>query len=340
MSLRVITGRQVADLLPMKRAIELMRGGFEDLAEGRTEMPRRQCVPMADGDILLKPCWLPERGMSVKLVTTCPGNPARGLPLVQGLVMVFDDVTGTPQAVIDAGELTSIRTGAGGGLAIDLLARPDSSSVALIGAGVQSRQQLLAAMTVRPIEQVTVFDPSDEAYAILMREFGSQPESPLITRMVNPDDGVAEADIVITATTSPVPTFHGAALRAGAHVNAIGSYQPDRRELDEETMLRGYVVVDGMAAAGREAGELLIPEIVPDAELGELVTGAKPGRSSDDQITVFKSVGMAIQDAVSACFVLEQANLLGVGQEIELADVPVGPRLSNGLEFEAYMPVI
>jgi ornithine cyclodeaminase/alanine dehydrogenase-like protein (mu-crystallin family) len=340
MLLRVITGRQVTELLPMQRAIELMRSGFEALAEGRTEMPQRQCVKTNDGDILLKPCWLPGRGLSVKLVTTCPDNPARGLPVVQGLVTVFDDVTGAPQAVIDAAELTSIRTGAGGGLAIDLLARPESASVALIGAGVQARQQLLAAMTVRPIARVTVFDPSDEAYAIMETVIGSHPDRPQITRVANPDDGVADADIVITATTSPVPTFHGTELRPGTHVNAIGAYKPDRRELDGHTMRQAYVVVDGMEAAGREAGELLIPGITPDAELGDLVTGTKPGRTSDDQITVFKSVGMAIQDAVTACYVLEQANLLGIGREIELADVPVGPRLSNGLEFEAYMPII
>ncbi|MCH7227054.1 ornithine cyclodeaminase family protein [Haloferula sp. A504] len=340
MSIRMIAGSEVAELLPMDRAIELTREGFRALAEGRTEMPVRQKVEMADGDMLLKPCCLPGRGMTVKLVTTCAGNPDKGLPLVQGIVLVFDDVTGTPRAVIDAGQLTSIRTGAGGGLAADLLACPDSCAVALIGAGVQARQQLLAAMTVRNIKYVTVFDPSDEAVEILKSEFGAMPDPPVITRTRQSDEGVADADIVITATTSPVPTFHGSVLRPGTHVNAIGAYRPDRRELDEDTMRRSYVVVDGMAAAGREAGEVLIPGITPDAELGELVTGAKSGRTSQDEITVFKSVGMAIQDAVSACYVLEEAERLNVGREVTLADVPVGPCLSNGLEFEAYMPEI
>ena len=340
MSIRMIAGQEVAELLSMERAIELTREGFRALAEGRTEMPVRQKVEMADGDMLLKPCCLSGRGMSVKLVTTCAGNPDKGLPLVQGIVLVFDDVTGTPRAVIDAGQLTSIRTGAGGGLAIDLLACPESFSVALIGAGVQARQQLSAAMTVRDIRYVTVFDPSDEAFEILESEFGALPNPPVIRRTERADDGVADADIVITATTSPVPTFHGSVLRPGTHVNAIGAYRPDRRELDEDTMRRSYVVVDGMAAAGREAGEVLIPGITPDAELGELVTGAKAGRTSLDEITVFKSVGMAIQDAVSACFVLERAELLDVGKVVDLADIPIGPRLSNGLEFEAYMPEI
>lgn len=339
-SLRLITGRQVAELLRMERAIELMREGFAALAEGRAEMPPRQRVETAGGDMLVKLCRLAGRGVVVKLVTTCRGNPARGLPLVQGLVMVFDEDTGEPRAVMDAGALTAIRTGAGGGLAIDLLARRDSRSVALIGAGVQARRQLSAAMVVRQVERVWVVDPSDEAFGLLEAECGCGRGAPRITRIKRAEEGVARADIVITATTSAVPTFTGAELRAGTHVNAVGAYQPDRRELDEETMRRAYVVVDGLAAAGREAGELLIPGIEAHAELAELVTGAKPGRRDDEQVTVFKSVGMALQDAVSAAFVLEQAELSGVGMEIELADPASGPGPCNGLEFEAYMPEI
>lgn len=340
MPLRLITGRQVAGLLPMERAIGLMRDAFAALAAGRVEMPPRQRVGTRNGDLLVKPCRLAERGLVVKLVTTCAGNPARGLPLVQGVVVVFDELTGVPRAVIDAAELTAIRTGAGGGLAIDLLARPDSRCVALIGAGVQARQQLAAALAVRPVERVLVHDPDDRAVERLQIDFGSRPGAPRIARLQQADEGVAEADIVITATNSPVPTFRGAALRAGAHVNAVGAYHPDRRELDEETMQRAYVVVDGLAAAGCEAGELLIPGIGADAELAELVTGTKPGRVDPAQVTVFKSVGMAVQDAVSAAFVLEQAELSGAGLEIELAHVPRGSCGRNGLEFEAYMPDI
>lgn len=318
MSTRLITRPQVAELLPMGQAIELMRRGFAALGTSEVVMPRRQRLETAEGDILLKPAYLRGQGLSVKLVLTYPGNPARGLPLVQGLMMVFDETTGSPLAVMDAAELTAIRTGAGGGLAVDLLARQDSRVVALIGAGVQARTQLLAAMEVRAIEQVHLFDPDPAACQRLVEDMASRPGSPPLTPVADVNEGVAAADIVITATTSPVPTFRGEALRPGTHVSAIGAYQPDRREIDEEGMRRSYVVVDGHEAAGVEAGELMIPGIQADADLCEVLTAARPGRRDDEQITLFKSVGMAIQDAVSAAHVLEEANRLGVGVEIDL----------------------
>ena len=319
MSIRLITRAQIIQLLPMRRAIELMRDGFRALAEERVMMPPRQRIVTADGDMLLKPACLPGEGLCVKLVMTYPGNPKKGLPLVQGLVMVFDDITGCPQAVMEAGGLTAIRTGAGGGLAIDLLARKDSHTVALIGAGVQARTQLLAAMEVRPINRVFLYDLDANAARRVEAEIEAEGKEVEIIQVANPDDGVAEADIVITATTSPVPTFSGSALRPGTHINAVGAYQVDRREVDEEAMRRSYVVVDGREAAGVEAGELAIPGIEADAELGEIITGEKPGRVDDQQITLFKSVGIAVQDAVSASFVLAEAERLDLGTEVDMA---------------------
>lgn len=318
MPIRLITRRQVAELLPMSKAIELMREGFLRLAEGRAVMPLRQRVATDHGDMLLKPARLPGETLCVKLVMTYPDNRTLGLPSVQGLMLVFDDRTGTPRAVMDAAELTAIRTGAAGGLAIDLLARRDSRSLALIGAGVQAHHQLLGALEVRPIERVFLFDRDPAAAEKLAVSLRQLPQRPEIIVVTDPDLGVAEADIVITATTSPVPTFHGAALRPGTHVNGVGAYQPDRREIDEATMRRAYVVVDGLEAAGIEAGELLIPGIKAAAELAELLTGAKPGRTDERQITVFKSVGMAIQDAVTAAFVLDEAERRSIGTESDL----------------------
>ncbi len=318
MSIRLITRPQITQLLPMGKAIELMREGFRALAEDRVMMPPRQRIITADGDMLLKPACLPGEGLCVKLVMTYPDNPKNGMPLVQGLLMVFDDLTGSPLAVMEAGGLTAIRTGAGGGLAIDVLARKDSHTVALIGAGVQARTQLLAAMESRTIKRVFLYDPDADAAGHLEDSIKAMDGEVEIIRVNDPDDGVAEADIVITATTSPVPTFSGSALRPGTHVNAVGAYQADRRELDEETMLRSYVVVDGRKAAGVEAGELVIPGIEADAELGEILTGQKPGRVDDQQITLFKSVGIAVQDAVCASFVLEEAERLNIGTEVDM----------------------
>jgi ornithine cyclodeaminase/alanine dehydrogenase-like protein (mu-crystallin family) len=309
MSIRLITRAQIAELLPMGKAIELMKHAFAAHATGRVET--------TGGDMLLKPAYLPGEGFCVKLVLTYPGNQALGLPVVQGLMLVFDDATGTPRALIDAAELTAIRTGAAGGLAVDLLARRDSRSVALIGAGVQGRKQLLAAMEVRPINRMFLFDPSDVTAEALIEDLQASTDL-RITRVDDPDDAVAQADIVLTASTSPVPTFTGSALRPGTHISAVGAYQPDRRELDEQTMRHAYVVVDGRQAAGVEAGELVIPGITADAELGEVINGTRPGRLDDHQITLFKSVGMAVQDAVSATFVLREAERLGIGMEVDL----------------------
>jgi ornithine cyclodeaminase/alanine dehydrogenase-like protein (mu-crystallin family) len=319
MSVRLISRTQITEILSMGKAIELMGHAFAAHAAGQVLMPPRQRVETAEGDMLLKPAYLPGEGFCVKLVMTYPGNQARGLPVVQGLMLVFDDATGTPRALIDAAELTAIRTGAAGGLAIKLLARRDCRSVVLIGAGVQGRKQLAAAMAVRSINQVFLFEPNNNVAEGLIEDLRTSTTGLRITRIDDPDDGVAQADIVLTATTSPIPTFNGSALRPGTHINAVGAYQPDRRELDERTMRQAYVVVDGWQAAGIEAGELAIPGITADAELGEVLNGSKPGRLDDRQVTVFKSVGMAVQDAFSATFVVREAERLGIGMEVDLA---------------------
>lgn len=303
----------------MKRAIELMRRGFTGLATKDVIMPPRTRLKTETGDILLKPAYIPGEGISVKLVLTYPENASRGLPVVQGLMAIFDEKTGTPLAVMDAGALTAIRTGAGGGLAIDLLARRDCRTLALIGAGVQARTQLHAALEVRAIREVFLYDPVEATRAQLERELAVYPAPPKVTMVEEPDEGVAQADIVITATTSGTPTFSGSALRDGTHVNAIGAYQPDRREVDETAMRRAYVVVDGHDAAGVEAGELLIPGIKADADLSEVVTGRRPARADDRQITLFKSVGMAVQDAMSASYVFEKAEQNGIGLMVDFA---------------------
>lgn len=319
MSIRLISRAEVAELLPMGKAITLMGRAFAAHAAGRLVMPPRQRVETAGGDMLLKPAYLPGEGFCVKLVLTYPGNRAKGLPVVQGLVLVFDDATGTPRGLIDAAELTAIRTGAGSGLAIDLLARRDCRSVALIGAGVQGRKQLAGAMEVRAIDRVLLFEPDDGTAGALIADLRAAAPGLRVTRVDDADDAVAQADIVLTATTSPVPTFNGSALRPGTHICAVGAYQPDRRELDERTMRGAYVVVDGHQAAGVEAGELAIPGITADAELGEVVNGSRPGRLDERQITLFKSVGMAVQDAFSATFVVREAERLGVGTNVDLA---------------------
>jgi ornithine cyclodeaminase/alanine dehydrogenase-like protein (mu-crystallin family) len=275
-------------------------------------------MDMKEGDMLLMPACLDDSVLCVKAVLTYPGNRDRNLPVVQGALMVFDPATGTPQALMDCEELTAIRTGAVGGLAIDLLSRQDSHTLGVIGAGVQGRMQVQAAMAVRKIRQIRVFDMCHESAVSLRDEVSKHADAPAVIIASDSEDAVQCADIVITATTSPTPTFDGRHLRPGTHVNACGSYRPERREVDTFTVERAYVVADWREACMTEAGDLIIPERQPDAELGEVVNGTAAGRTDDQQITFFKSVGLAVQDAAAAGWVLKQAEQRGVGALIDV----------------------
>jgi alanine dehydrogenase len=318
MTIRVLTGDQVAELLPMDQAIQLMRRGFGALSSGRAMVPLRSRVDLECGDAHLMPASMDGTGLCVKIVTTYPGNRELGLPVVQGMLLVFDPQTGAPRALMDCRRLTAIRTGAGGGLAVDLLSRPDSRVLGLIGAGVQAQMQLCAALCVRPLDRIVVYDSVPGYAYALKRKLVAGERSPAIEVVESVGEVVRQADILVTATTSRTPTFDGRAVRPGTHINAMGVYTPDRREVDEHAMSRAYVVVDSRQAAEREAGDLILAGCVPDAELGEVVNGTAAGRKDDQQVTLFKSVGVAVQDAVAAGWVLSQAEQQGVGVELDL----------------------
>jgi ornithine cyclodeaminase/alanine dehydrogenase-like protein (mu-crystallin family) len=318
MKLRILKRDDVVRLLPMPQAIEQMRRAFGELSAGRAVMPMRSRIDTDEGDMHLMPACLGDSGLCVKMVLTYPDNHKYSLPVVQGTLMVFDSATGTPRALMDCAGLTGIRTGAGGGLAIELLSRRNSRVLGLIGAGIQARMQAEAAMVVRDIQQILVTDTRREAANALCRILTDQGKAPDI-RVVDAADEIARrADILVTATTSPTPTFDGGVLRPGTHVNAVGSYRPDRREVDAGTVERAYVVVDSREASMHEAGELIIPDRKPDAELGEIVNGTAAGRSDDQQITLFKSVGIAVQDAAAASWVLEKAEETDAGVLVDL----------------------
>lgn len=228
--------------------------------------------------------------------------------------------------MIEGGALTATRTGAASGAATDLLARTDAKRVGIFGSGVQARTQLEAVCTVREIEEAWVYSTDMEGAQTLSEEmsgYGPIPHPIKVAR--EPIEAVTFADVICTATTSSSPVFSGRDLKPGTHINAIGGYTPEMQELDEHTVRQAYVVVDSRQAVLAEAGDLMIPIqkglIHKDhirAELREMVSGDAPGRSSEDQITLFKSVGVAVQDAAAAGLALRQAEELGFGQLIEL----------------------
>jgi ornithine cyclodeaminase/alanine dehydrogenase-like protein (mu-crystallin family) len=250
-----------------------------------------------------------------------PGNAARGLPAIHAAVLVLDATTGRPVALMDGTRLTALRTGAAGGLSVELLARPDASVVALFGAGVQARSLLEAVRCVRRVREVRIVSLRQTSADVLSGEL-----TDLEARSVaDPREALEGADIVLTATTSREPVFPGEAVEQGAHVVGVGSYTPTMREVDTELVRRATVFVDQRAAALEEAGDLagpiadgaVGPEVVA-AEIGEVVSGVHPGRSSRDEVTFFKSVGNAIQDVVVATHVLREATRLGLGSVVEL----------------------
>jgi ornithine cyclodeaminase/alanine dehydrogenase len=328
----ILTRHDVETLLTMPDAIEAVEAGFRQLAVGAVEMPQRLATTIAphSGIHLSMPAFVAgdpatdDPGtLTVKVVTVYNDNRAKyELPTIHAVLLLHDARTGRPLALMDAEHLTAMRTGAVSGVATRYMARPDASVVTIFGAGAQAGPQLLAMAAVRPIRQVHVVALGDT------RDFCARMAEQLgvpVTAAVDTRAAVEAADLICTATNSPTPLFDGVWLRFGTHINAIGAYTKTMRELDSEVVRRSRVVVDRRQAAQVEAGDIVIPtqEGVIGAdhivgELAEIVTGVVPGRTAAHEITLFKSVGLALQDAVTAALVYRRAVAQGRGQEVTL----------------------
>ncbi|MDQ7857974.1 MAG: ornithine cyclodeaminase [Armatimonadota bacterium] len=309
-------------LVPMADAIAAVREAFVALSAGGAAVPVRAAVTLPDSDavFLAMPGALAARGggaaaLGAKLVSVVPANAAVGRPVVDALMVIFDPGSGQPVAVIEGASLTSLRTGAASGLATDLLALPEASIVALFGAGVQARTQLEAICTVRAVTQVRVVARSREraeAFAAWAREQWWI-RGATVVAATDPETAVRGAEVVVTATTSATPVFPGRAVAPGTHVNAVGAFQPHTREVDADLVARAAVFVDSREAAHAEAGDLLMAagegrfrfEDVR-AEIGEVAAG-RAGRRSREEITLFKSVGHAVQDLAVAALAARRA---------------------------------
>lgn len=328
MNLLLLSAADVVEALPMAEAIEGLKAAYAQLSTGRAIMPLRSRIDVPGmGTSLVMPAYLEQNAaLAVKVVSVFPQNVERDLPVVNALVMVLDVTSGQPVAVMEGGALTAIRTGAGSGAATDLLARQDAQCVAIIGTGVQARTQLEAVCTARPIQEVRIFSPDRRQAELFAQEMaGKGPIPAAITISDDANSAVQGADVICTATTSSTPVFDGRLIRPGTHINGVGSFTPEMQEVDLVTVLRSRIVVDSRAAALAEAGDLIIPLENGDmteahiyAELGEIVAGQRPGRESQDQITFFKSVGVAVQDAAAAAITLKNALNWGLGTSISL----------------------
>ncbi len=326
----LLNAAAVREALPMAVAIDAMKEAFAALASGRAEAPLRLhlFVRPHEGTTVLMPAYVTaESGdaLAVKIISLFDRNPDKGLARIQALVVALKPTTGEPVALLAGGALTAIRTAGASGAATELMARPDSRIAAIFGAGVQARAQLEAVCTVRPIETVWVYDPIGGAAATFAAEMAGRGPIPDDVRSAeDPAQAVAEADVICTATTSRTPVFDDADLKGGVHINAIGSYQPHVQEIAPETVLRARLIVDDREAALDETGDLIQPIrkglMTPGhiaADLGQVVLGEAAGRRSAEEITLFKSVGVAVQDTVAAQVAVERAERLGIGQTIE-----------------------
>jgi ornithine cyclodeaminase/alanine dehydrogenase-like protein (mu-crystallin family) len=326
----ILTTEDVRKALPMNGAIEAMKQAYASLSNGTAVVPLRTRLPIPNSDALslFMPAYVRStdgQALAIKAVSLFPTNPARGLAYIQAAVLVFDPETGRTLALLEGSSLTAIRTGAAGGAGIDLLSRADSRVAAIFGAGAQGRTQLEAACTARKIETVYIYDSNSAKANALAEEMKGQGAVPRDVRVAaTPQEAVANADVICTATTSTKPVFDDKDLKPGAHISAVGSYTPEMQEVPAKTVARAKIVVESYTASLEEAGDILQPmraglfdESHIHAELGEIVLGRKPGRESDVEITCFKSVGVAVQDAMAAKVALDNARKMNIGSEVE-----------------------
>jgi len=318
----VLSRADVERLIDLDRLREAVAGAMADLSAGRVSMPPRiaAIVPERDALLAAMPAYLPSsRALATKLVSLFPRNTDR--PTHQAVIVVFDAENGGPLALMDGEAITAARTAAGSALATDLLARQDSYRLVVIGTGVQARAHLRAVSRVRKFGWICVVGRDLEKAKALAKELGAGAS-------VNIEEAVREGDVVCACTHSAEPVVRRDWLKPGAHVNSVG-YNTAGREVDGATFRDALVVVESRAAAlaAPPAGSNDIAMAIAEgamtrehvhAELGELVSRTRPGRADARQITLYKSVGVAVQDAAAAAMVLESARKAGVGRTIDL----------------------
>jgi ornithine cyclodeaminase len=333
MEILVVDGATVARLYPVTDAIELMRQAFVAQSTGAVMQPVRQVLRAPDGGALaVMPAVtaLDEDGAiaGLKVMSVRPGNPARGLPAHHGLVVVFDPETGAPAAIIDAAAVTAVRTAAASAVATDALADPRASVLAVLGSGVQARSHLAAMASVRRLAEVRLWS-RDIGHARRLAESAERDLELLVSVYPKAADATAGAEIVCTTTASTDPILRDGDVGEGTHINAVGASFAHARELDERLVGRATVFVDAREHALHDAGDLVAaitskaigPEHVR-AEIGEVLIGGVPGRSAPDEITIFKSVGIAVQDVLSAMHVWHRARAEGTGIAVPMHAMP------------------
>lgn len=309
--MKILSDADVEKLVDPVKVVEAVERAYVLYSSGRVVMPVRSRVQARDGDVLMMPCLVPDMKIfSLKLVTVYPGNVDKGIPTINATVIVLDAETGVPKIVAEARALTGLRTAAATAVSIKHLAPKHFTKVGIIGTGYQARWQLRVVAANHPGSKFMAYDVDRRRLDEFVAEMGRMGYD--VKAAASAEDLVKWSDVVVTVTTSKTPVVFNGWVKPGTHISAIGGYTPEMVEIDPFLTARSKLVVDSREAVKEEAGDVLKPVELGlmkfeqiYAEIGEIAAGLKPGRENDDEVTVFKSVGLAVQDAAASKILLD-----------------------------------
>ena len=323
----VLSESQVKGLIDLDELITVLEQAHIQYSTGNAVMPVRLVVPLPQiqGRITSMPGFLSEnKALGMKVVTYFQDNPKQNLPAILATIMLFSAETGKMIAAMDGGYVTAIRTACASALATEVLANSNTPVLGILGAGVQARAHILALTRVRQLSRIKLYSPSGKSALSIKHELEPQCGVP-IEVVRSAEDAARDSDLLVTVTTAKEPIVKADWLKPGAHINAVGSHRPDLREIDGATLKQAKVVVDSRDAIMAECGDILlalkeksISEADIHGEIGEVLAGSKPGRSNASEITLYKSVGIAIQDVATAQLVYRKALEQNVGTNVEI----------------------
>ena len=324
----ILNHEVVRELLPMAQCIDLMTDTLAALARGTTVQPLRMVMPLPGRNGLLAsmPGYLDERqAIGSKILTVFPGNWGTPYESHQGVILLFEAEHGSLKAIVDAGSVTAIRTAAASGAATRVLAREDAGDLAILGTGVQAEKHLEAMMAVRRITRVRVWSRKPENRSRFVKQ-AAMTQKIAVEATPSARDAVQRADLICTTTSSREPLVEGEWIREGAHINAVGACTPQSRELSTTVIVRSRLYTDRLESLLKEAGEYLIPQREGAlsanhvrGEIGQVFAGMIPGRGTESEITLFKSLGLAIEDVACAHFLYQSALESGKGTLLNLS---------------------
>ena len=323
----VISEKQVRDLLDLDELIAALEQAHVQFSAGRVVMPVRLVVPLPEiqGRITSMPAFMSEgKALGIKIISYFRDNPGQGLPPILATISLYSAETGKLEVLMDGVYITAIRTACASAMATKALARPETPVLGVLGAGTQARTHIRALSRVRSIERVLIWSPTRTSAIYVKEELEDEMGFP-IQPQESAEAVVREADILTAVTDAAEPIFDAKWLKPGVHINAVGSHRPDAREMGSDTVRRATVVVDSIDAINTECGDILLAvkegAVTSDhvrGEIGEVLAGAKPGRTREDEITLYKSVGIAAQDVAAASLVYRRALEQGVGAEVAM----------------------